>query len=42
LATLLGGVLVVVGTLLCAVFVPSFTNYLRPGPRTVDADPVTD
>lgn len=42
LATLLGGVLVVVGTLLCAVFVPSFTNYLRPGPLTVDADPVTD
>lgn len=42
LATLLGGVLVVVGTLLCAVFVPSFTNYLRPGPRTVDANPVTD
>lgn len=42
LATLLGGVLVVVGTLACAVFVPSFTNYLRPGPRTMESDPATD
>ncbi|MFC6147075.1 MFS transporter [Corynebacterium nasicanis] len=42
LATLLGGVLVVVGTLLCAVFVPSFTTYLRPGPRTVDVDTPAD
>lgn len=45
LATMLGGVLVIVGTLLCAVFVPSFTNYLKPGARTVDTSdsgPVAD
>ncbi|RSZ63798.1 MFS transporter [Corynebacterium hylobatis] len=36
LATLLGGVLVVVGTLACAVFVPSFTRYLKPAPRHID------
>ncbi|MDO5668375.1 MAG: MFS transporter [Corynebacterium sp.] len=42
LATMLGGVLVIVGTLLCAVFVPSFTNYLKPGAQTVDSQPTTD
>ncbi len=36
LTTLLGGVLVIVGTLACAVLVPGFTNYLKPGPRDVD------
>ncbi len=35
LTTLLGGVLVIVGTLACAVLVPGFTNYLKPGPRDV-------
>ncbi|MCS5478183.1 MFS transporter [Corynebacterium sp. YIM 101645] len=40
LATLLGGVLVVVGTLACAVFVPSFTRYRKPVPRHIeDQDP---
>ncbi|AGF71213.1 MFS transporter [Corynebacterium halotolerans] len=29
-ATLSGGALVIIGTLLCAVFVPSFTRYRRP------------
>ena len=33
--TLLGGALVIVGTLACAVLVPGFTNYLKPGPRDV-------
>ncbi|MDO5512566.1 MFS transporter [Corynebacterium sp.] len=42
LATMLGGVLVVVGTVVCALFVPSFTTYLRPGPTTKDTDPPTD
>ncbi|QGU03478.1 MFS transporter [Corynebacterium comes] len=36
LATLLGGVLVIVGTLLCAALVPGFTGYLKPVPRNVD------
>lgn len=35
LTTLLGGALVIVGTLACAVLVPGFTNYLKPGPRDV-------
>ncbi len=37
-ATLLGGVLVIVGTLLCAVFVPSFTRYRRPPTTEVSAE----
>lgn len=37
MATLVGGVLVVVGTAVCAVVVPSFTRYTRPGPDTVDS-----
>ena len=40
LATLLGGVLVIVGTLVCAVLVPGFTRYVRPAPRHVyEEDP---
>jgi len=35
LTTLLGGALVIVGTLACAVLVPGFTNYLKPGPRDI-------
>ena len=42
LTTLLGGVLVIVGTLACAVLVPGFTNYLKPGPRSVDKQAPAD
>lgn len=42
LTTLLGGVLVVAGTLLCVAVVPSFRHYRRPGPRAVDVDHATD
>lgn len=37
MATLIGGVLVVVGTAVCALVVPSFSRYTRPGPDTVDS-----
>lgn len=39
-ATLAGGVLVVVGTLLCAVLVPSFTRYRKPPPREVSPEAI--
>lgn len=40
MATLLGGVLVIAGTVLCAILVPSFVRYTKPGPTEVaEADP---
>jgi len=42
MATLVGGVLVVVGTAVCALVVPSFTRYTRPGPDTVDSTAPTN
>ncbi len=38
--TLIGGVLVVVGTLLCAALVPSFTRYRKPPPQEVSTEAI--
>ncbi|AKK07589.1 MFS transporter [Corynebacterium testudinoris] len=38
LTTLAGGALVIVGTVVCALFVPSFVRYRKPRPRTTDTD----
>ncbi|RNE48189.1 MFS transporter [Corynebacterium alimapuense] len=39
MVTLLGGVLVIVGTLLCALLVPSFTRYQKPGSTEIITTP---
>ncbi|GAB2503270.1 Enterobactin exporter EntS [Corynebacterium atrinae] len=38
LTTLVGGALVIVGTAVCALFVPSFVKYRKPFPRTTKTD----